>query len=716
VSEKVALESGPAGLVTVVGPEEPEARGGAAVALGPADLARLGVPMGRVVLVHGRRTTAARLLRTAVHDRGEGTVRLSRGARRNAAVAPGDRVRLAPVEAADAVRLRVSLDGALGHGDGAAVCRDLAGEPVIAGDRLEWAPAGRAATLLTVRETEPPGPVIVQPTTAFEVEPAPGRTIRFADVGGLGREIGRLREVIEIPLRHPELFERLGLDPPRGVLLWGPPGCGKTLLARALAGEIGAHLVAVNGPEIVHKYYGESEAHLREVFAEARAQAPAMIFFDEIDAIAPGREDVEGQVERRVVAQLMTLMDGLGPQSRVVVVAATNIPDALDPALRRPGRFDIEVAIGPPDVAGRLEILRALTRRTPLAPGVDLAAIAERTHGFVGADLAGLCREAALRVLRGALGAAGLDPAGLEVRQADLLAACDGTRPAATRSLAVGLAPARWEDVGGLGEAKARLREAVEWRVRHPELCRHYGVRPPRGILLIGPAGSGKTLLARAAATESGLPVFATSGAALLSKWVGDTERAIRDVFRRARQAAPSLVLIDELDALAAARGAAGESRVGDRAVAQLLAEIEGLAGASPVVVIGATSRPDLLDAALLAAGRFEDVIELGPLSREEALAVLDVHLRGLPLAPDVDREVLADLTPRWVGGEVAALCQRAALTALRETVTAGAAPGAVAARHFRAALETLAPVVERRRRPASPEPRREEPGHGHAG
>ncbi|MBI3105288.1 MAG: AAA family ATPase [Candidatus Rokubacteria bacterium] len=715
MSEKVVLASGPAGLVTVVGPDEPEARGGAAVALAPADLARLGVPMGRVVLVHGRRTTAARLLRTAVQDGSEGTVRLSRCVRRNAAVAAGDRVRVAPVDAADAVRLRVSVDGALVNGGGAALCRDLAGEPVIAGDWIEWAPAGRPATVLVVRETEPPGPVVVQSTTALEVEPAPGRTVGIADVGGLGREIGRLREVVGIPLRHPELFERLGLDPPRGVLLWGPPGCGKTLLARALAAELGAHLIPVNGPEIVHKYYGESEAHLRDVFAEARAQAPALIFFDEIDAIAPEREDVEGQVERRVVAQLMTLMDGLGPQSRVVVVAATNIPDAVDPALRRPGRFDLEIAIGPPDAAGRLEILSALTRRTALAPDVDLARIAERTHGFVGADLAGLCREAALRVLSGTLETAGLDPTPLEVRQADLLAACDVARPAAMRPLAVGIAPARWEDVGGLGEAKARLREAVQWRVRHPELCRHYGVRLPQGILLVGPAGSGKTLLARAAATESGLPVFATSGAALLSKWVGDTERAIRDLFRRARQAAPSLVLLDELDALAAARGAPGESRVGDRAVAQLLAELEGLAGASPVVVIGATSRPDLLDPALFGARRLEDVIELGPLSRDDALDVFDVHLRGLPLAPDVDRQVLADLTPGWVGGELAGLCQRAATAALRETLTAGSAPGPIVARHFRAALEASAPAVERRRRtsrvPASAEAEHGQPG-----
>jgi len=444
VAGRLAPESGSGGLVPVVAVEEPEAAGGAVAALAPRDVARLAARLGGLVLVHGRRTTAARLSRTAVQDRGEGTVRLSRGVRRNAGVGPGDRVRLVAAEAAEAVRLRLARVGALTGPDVRALVRDLAGEPVMAGDRLEWGGPGRPALLLDVEETEPPGPVVIQPTTAVDVEETGASGPGFADVGGLGREIARLRETVEVPLKYPEAFERLGLDPPRGVLLWGPPGCGKTLLARALARELGAHFVTVSGPEIMHKYYGESEAHLREVFAEARTRAPAIVFLDEIDAIAPGREDVDGQVERRVVSQLMMLLDGLGPRSQVMTVAATNIPDALDPALRRPGRFDLEIAIRPPVAEGRLEILRALTRRTPLAPEVDLRAVAERAHGFVGADLAGLCREAALRTLRAAAVGGRPDPARLEVGQADLLDALADARPAATRALAMPIAPARW--------------------------------------------------------------------------------------------------------------------------------------------------------------------------------------------------------------------------------------------------------------------------------
>ena len=400
MAEEQAIESAASELWVRVASQEAEGGQGAMVALPPVELARLGAPLGGVVLVHGRRTTAARLARTAVQDRAEGEARLSDTTRRNAGARPGDRVRVEAVAAPDATWLRVRSGREPGNGDAVAVVRGLSGQPVMVGDRLPWARTSRALELLTITGTEPSGPVVVQATTRVDLEVETRARVGFADVGGLAREIARLREAVELPLLRPELFARLGIDAPRGLLLHGPPGCGKTLLARATATETGAHFLLVSGPEIVHKYYGESEAHLREVFAEAEAHAPSLVFLDEIDAIAPGRESVEGQVERRIVAQLMALMDGLEPRGRVVVMAATNIPDALDPALRRPGRFELEVAIGPPDAAGRLEILTVHTRAMPLAADVDLRVIAERTHGFVGADLAGLCREAALAALR----------------------------------------------------------------------------------------------------------------------------------------------------------------------------------------------------------------------------------------------------------------------------------------------------------------------------
>jgi transitional endoplasmic reticulum ATPase len=528
--------------------------------------------------------------------------------------------------------------------------------------------------------------------------------VTYEDIGGLHKEIQRVREMIELPLRYPEVFEKLGIEPPKGVLLHGPPGTGKTLIARAVANETDAHFVAVNGPEVIHKFYGESEARLRGVFEEAARHSPSIIFLDEIDAIAPKRAEVTGEVEKRVVAQLLALMDGLEQRGQVIVIGATNIPDSLDPALRRPGRFDREITVGIPSKEGRLDILQIHTRGMPLSADVDPDRIAATTHGFVGADLAALCREAAMACLREFLPQVGFELealpyeaiAGLEVTAKHFAEALKEVEPSAIREVLVEVPDVRWDQIGGLEEAKRELREAVAWPLTHRELLELAGIDQPCGILLHGPPGTGKTLLAKAAATESEVNFISVKGPALLSKWVGESEKGVRETFRKARQTAPCIVFFDEIDAIAPRRGSSSDSHVSERVVSQLLTEMDGIEEIKGVVVLAATNRLDIVDPALLRPGRFDSLIALSVPDGTARREMLQVHIRRLPISEGVDVESLADEMEGFVGADIAATCKKAAALAIREFLAAHGDDAhdytgfAVSGRHLQDAIASI--------------------------
>jgi len=536
-----------------------------------------------------------------------------------------------------------------------------------------------------VRDTHPNGVVLIRPDTRLRIEgtedksPARAR-IAYEDIGGLDKAIQRVREMIELPLKYPQVFERLGIEPPKGVLLHGPPGCGKTLLARAVANETEATFLVVSGPEIIHKFYGESEARLREIFEQARQKAPSIIFLDELDSIAPKREQVVGEVEKRVVAQLLALMDGLESRGDIIVIGATNLPNSLDPALRRPGRFDREIVIGIPDAQARRHILDIHTRGMPLTEEVDLEKLAAVTHGFTGADLAALCREAAMVTLRKIVPQIDFDLEALPyelllaltVGMEDFLAALREVEPSALREVFVEVPNVTWQDVGGLEEIKARLQEAVEWPLQYRALFEYARLRAPKGILLHGAPGCGKTLLAKALARESGVNFIAVKGPELMSKYVGESERGVREVFKKARQAAPCIIFFDELDALAPRRGmAGGESQVAERVVSQVLTEIDGIEELKGIWVLAATNRLDMIDPALLRPGRFDLLFALPPPDEAARLAILRVHTRGKPLAEDVDLQALASDSAGWLGATLEAWCREATTAALREFLAA---------------------------------------------
>ena len=683
--------------------------------LDPADLARLGAAPGDALLVTGGRTTVARAVAAPESHCGQELILVDGSTRGNAQAGVDDRVRvrrvafrtaasllLAPVEAG----LPLPTDAEL-----PALRHLLSGRPFLLGDRLQISGFGARPRSFTVEGASPRGALMVSTDTelAFKAPelPAGGAArISYEDIGGLDREVALVREMVELPLRCPELFATLGIEPPRGVLLVGPPGTGKTLIARAASCEVKAHFVHVNGPEIIHKYYGESEARLRAVFEEARQNAPSIIFLDEIDALAPKRAQVIGDVEKRVVAQLLALMDGLVERGQVVVIGATNLPEMVDHALRRPGRFDREIRIGVPDRAGRRQILRIHSRRMPLAPSVDLDRLADLAHGYVGADLAALCKEAGMVALRRLLPAVrfepdrppSLDGADVHIDERDFLEAFKAIEPTATREFLAERPQVGLKDVGGLGHAKRALRSILEL-FRAGAAAR---LDPPKGILLTGPSGTGKTLLARAIAGEVGLTLISVDLTSLLSKWVGESEKGLHEVFKRAKQASPCVLLFDDVEALAPARSTQEGGALATRLVAQLFRELDQLPGSMGVLVLGATNRPDLLEPALLRPGRFDHVVELALPDARERREILSLHVRGVPLDDDVDLDEVARRTEGFTGAELELVCKRAALLGLEAGGREGPGLRITRARLQEALGQTRSPVAIAERLPAT--------------
>ena len=678
---------------------------------------RLGVEIGDYIEIRGPKGyTVVQAWPAYPEDEGYEIIRIDGAIRESIGVSVGDivTVRKADVSPAQRVVLapadpNVYLDPTYAQQLSYQIKREFLHKPLVRGEILIVPLFFGTQIRLQVVSTIPTQAVYITDGTEVVVKPEPVRglpagipRVTWEDIGDLEEVKERIREIVELPLKHPELFKHLGIEPPKGVLLHGPPGTGKTLLAKALANEIGAYFIAINGPEIMSKYYGESEQRLRQIFEEARKNAPAIIFIDEIDAIAPKREEVVGEVEKRVVAQLLTLMDGLEERGRVIVIGATNRPDAVDPALRRPGRFDREIEIPPPDKRARKEILLVHTRNVPLSDDVDLDKIAELTHGYTGADLAALVKEAAMNALRRFLKEHAIDLnkpippeliQKLKVTMTDFYAAMRVVPPSLMREVLIEVPEVHWDDIGGLEDVKQQVREAVEWPLKYPQIFEQMGIKPPKGILLYGPPGCGKTLLAKAAATESGANFIAVKGPEVLSKWVGESEKAIREIFRRARQVAPAIVFFDEIDAIAPARGVHHDtSGVTDRIVNQLLTELDGITPLRGVIVIGATNRPDLLDPALLRPGRFDRLIYVPPPDKRARYEILKIHTRKVPLASDVDLERLAEMTEGYSGADLEALVREAVMIALRESLK----PRPISMKHFEKAMESVKPSLTR--------------------
>ena len=660
---------------------------------------------GDLIEITGRRSTVAIVWPPYKEDDGQGIIRIDGEIRRNSGVSVGEFVRVSKTTAKPATKIVLAPFEPLPFvGDfGRIVRSQLLNMPVAKGDIIVVPVLGMGVEL-KVSSTSPSPIVMVTESTVVEISSTTAKRIEevsgvtYEDIGGLHDELQRIREMIELPLKHPELFRHLGIEPPKGVILYGPPGTGKTLIAKAIANETGAHFVSINGPEIMSKFYGESEARLREVFQEAEQNAPSIIFIDELDAIAPKRGEVTGEVERRVVSQLLTLMDGLKSRGQVVVIGATNRIEAIDPALRRPGRFDREIRIGVPDRNGRKEILLIHTRRMPLAEDVNIDELADITHGFVGADIAALTREAAMNALRRFLPQIDLEkeviPAEvlekIKVTREDFANALRTIQPSALREVVLEIPNVKWDDIGGLENLKQELREAVEWPLKYPDVFKRLGIRPPRGILLYGPPGTGKTLLAKAVATESQANFISVKGPEVLSKWVGESEKAVREIFRKARETAPCIIFFDELDSIAPRRGIHTDAGVTDRIVNQLLTEMDGMQSLKGVVVLGATNRPDILDPALLRPGRFDRVLYVPPPDKNARLAIFKIHTREMPLDQDVDLEQLAALTEGYTGADIEAVVREAALIAARENINAQV----VSMRHFGLALQKIKPSV----------------------
>jgi transitional endoplasmic reticulum ATPase len=685
--------------------------------LDPDTLLHLKLSPGDIIEIEGAETTAAKVWRADRQDWNTDTVRVDGFTRQNADVGIGERVTIRKAEAEKAEKLVLAPpeEASVQFGSDAAgmVKRQILKRPVVERDIVPVMSStnhpfmrspGQAIPLIAV-ETEPDGVCLITEDTEVELREEPisgfektGGGITYEDIGGLQNEIQRVREMVELPMKHPQIFSKLGIEPPQGVLLHGPPGTGKTLLAKAVANETSASFFSIAGPEIISKYYGESEQQLREIFEDAKEESPSIIFIDELDSIAPKREDVTGEVERRVVAQLLTMMDGLETRGQVVVIGATNRVDSVDPALRRPGRFDREIEIGVPDEVGRKEILQIHTRGMPLSDDVSLDHLADETHGFVGADIESLTKEAAMKALRRYLPEIDLDdeevpPSLIDrmiVKRNDFSGALTEVEPSAMREVLVELPKISWEDVGGLNEAQQQVQESVEWPLTSPEKFDRMGVDAPKGVLLYGPPGTGKTLMAKAVANETNANFISVRGPQLLSKWVGESEKAIRQTFRKARQVSPTIIFFDELDSLAPSRGQEMGNNVSERVVNQLLTELDGLEDMGDVMVIGATNRPDMIDPALLRSGRFDRLVMIGQPDQEGREQILDIHTQDTPLAPDVSLREIAEITDGYVGSDLEGIAREAAIEALRDDDEAEE----VEMKHFRRALESVRPTI----------------------
>jgi transitional endoplasmic reticulum ATPase len=679
--------------------------------LDPHDLEQIGAEVGDIIQVEGKRKTAAKVMPAYPEDRGKSLIQMDGLLRGNAQVSLDEKVTLQRTSFLPAEKIVLNpltlVRSISRERDTRYIGTLLDGLPLVEGDTIRANLFGTRSQDFTVISAIPKGVVLIHTRTKIEVRGkaearAGDSKISYEDIGGLGKELHRIREMVELPLKYPQVFERLGIDPPKGVLLHGPPGCGKTLIARAVANETAAYFTHITGPEIMGKFYGESEGRLRAVFEEAKTNAPAILFIDEIDAIAPRREDMGGekQVERRVVAQLLALMDGLESRGEIIVIGATNIPNSLDPALRRPGRFDREIAISIPDQKGRLEILQIHTRGMPLAQDINLERLSQITHGFVGADLEALSREAAMNALRKIMPGINfqLDEIPyetllqLEVTMEDFSEALKEVEPSAIREVFVEVPDVNWENVGGLGEVKQKLVEAVEWPLRYPQLFQEANVQPPKGILLSGPPGTGKTLVAKALAHESEVNFISIKGPELMSKYIGESERGVREVFRKAKQASPCILFFDEFDSLVPERGLGDSSQATERVISQFLTELDGLEELKGVLVLAATNRKDLIDSAILRPGRFDFVLEFPIPEAKARQEIFGIHTRGKPLTSVVDLAVLAEATEGLSGAEIEVICREAAMLAIRESIREGNKKGKlqISKEHFNLSIDWL--------------------------
>jgi transitional endoplasmic reticulum ATPase len=708
----------------------------------PSLMQKLELDRGDIISIKGDRETYSIVDIAYPADRGEDIIRMDGITRKNSKTGIGEHVEIKKekIKEAKKVTIAPAQKGIMVQGDPDNFKRGLLGKPINKGDIVVMGgaqqrkdlmsddffggdigelfnqmgfggmPGGLTQIRFVIVSTSPSQPCVITENTqitlspkAVEISEESIPSITYEDIGGLTNEVSKVREMVELPLKRPEIFMRLGIEPPKGVLLYGPPGTGKTLLAKAVANESEAHFILLNGPEIMSKFYGESEKKIREIFDEAEKNSPSIIFIDEIDSLAPKREDAGGEVERRVVSQLLTMMDGLQDRGKVVVIGATNRPNAIDPALRRPGRFDREVEISVPDKDGRLQILKIHTRNMPLTKSVDLQEIARKTHGFVGADINSLGKEAAMIVLRKNLSKFNLESEEdisqeilnqLKISQEDFDEALKVVRPSAMREVLVETPTTKWKDIGGVEDVKRDLKEAVEWPLKFPASFTRMGITPPKGVLLYGPPGTGKTLLAKAVANESEANFIQIKGPSLLSMWVGKSEEGVRKIFERARQVSPCVIFFDEIDSLAGKRGMnmGGGSKVAENVLNQLLAEMDGIEDLTNVIVLGATNRPDILDPALMRPGRFDRIVYVSVPDKEGRLQILKIHTGKMPLDKSVDVKKLAEETEGYTGADIESLAREAAMLALRENIDTKK----VTRKHFEDAMEKVLPSVSK--------------------